>query len=234
MATSLQEIVKESMIYLRERLVNLSLLAYLSSKVITLGGLALIQSLLISMVIIICFASPEPIIYITQKHPFNEIDIPWILGIMVTTFLTILSSISLGLMISALVKNSTQANSSLPILFLPQIIFAGILFNTGDLKGNLWRLIKLINWKNIDNFISWLMPSRWSVGAYGILAEVNNLIPRSPKDQDGNPISMPIKEHEMFNDLLSNLLLNWGILLFYILIYLGITFWLLKRKDIIK
>ncbi|GAB4527518.1 MAG: ATP-binding cassette domain-containing protein [Pleurocapsa sp.] len=226
LATSLQEIVKESMIYLRERLVNLSLVAYLSSKVITLAGLTIIQSLLISIVIVICFNSPQPEIYLNYNSLDNTVNLSWFLGVMVTTFLTILASISLGLTISAIVKNSTQANSSLPILLLPQIIFAGILFNTGDLIVS-QNFLGLLHLKNIDNFISWLMLSRWSVGAYGTLANVNNLIPLPPED-----VNVPLKEHPMFEPLLSNLFLNWGVLLLYIIIYLTITFWLLKRKDI--
>jgi ABC-type multidrug transport system ATPase subunit/ABC-type transport system involved in multi-copper enzyme maturation permease subunit len=236
LATSLQEIVKESMIYLRERLVNLSLIAYLSSKVITLAGLAIVQSLLISLVIYICFASPDSELIISYPH--NIIDVPWLwlLGEMVTTFLTIVSSISLGLMISTIVKNSTQANSSLPILLLPKIIFAGILFNTGNLIISK-SFLGLLHLKNIDNFISWLMLSRWSVGAYGILANINLIIPDNLddlKDQNCNPldINMPLSDHNMFEPLLSNLFLNWGVLLLYIIIYLTITFWLLKRKDI--
>jgi ABC transport system ATP-binding/permease protein len=39
LSTSLQEIVKESAIYLRERLVNLGLFSYLGSKLLVLGGL---------------------------------------------------------------------------------------------------------------------------------------------------------------------------------------------------
>ncbi len=59
LSSSLQEIVKESAIYLRERLVNLGLLAYLASKVTILSILAIAQTLLMVVVIIIGFKSPD-------------------------------------------------------------------------------------------------------------------------------------------------------------------------------
>ncbi|MBW4614975.1 MAG: ATP-binding cassette domain-containing protein [Desmonostoc vinosum HA7617-LM4] len=214
LASSLQEIVKESAIYLRERLVNLSLTAYLGSKIITLGGLAVIQSILISLVIILCFSSPTP--ELTINYQPLLIPVPWFLGVFVTTFLTILTSVSLGLLVSASTKNSTQANSALPLLLLPQIIFAGVLF---DMKG-------------VGEYISWLMLSRWSVGAYGILGKVNLLVPVITSED--NDISSSIKQLPMFDNTLQNLLLSWGLLLAHTIVYLVIAMWLQKRKDIVK
>ncbi len=216
-ASSLQEIVKESAIYLRERLVNLGLFAYLGSKVATLAGLAIIQSLLISLVAVLCFKSPD-----VELIPFNYdnpeaalIAIPWFFGVFITTFLTIVASSSLGLMVSASVKNSTQANSALPLLLLPQIIFAGILFDVQ--KGGI-----------VSKYISYLMVSRWSVAAYGTLASVNNLV---PEDTDLNKTLFKL---DMFTNSMSNLSLSWGILLLHAVIYLLVTLWLQKRKDILK
>jgi ABC-type multidrug transport system ATPase subunit len=203
-ASSLQEIVKESAIYMRERLVNLGLLPYLGSKVITLGGLSLIQSLLITIVILIGFKDPRPEL------------LPWSLGVFITTFLTLLTAVSLGLTVSAAVKNTTQANSALPILLLPQIIFAGVLF---EMKNTI-----------IGRFLSWLMLSRWSVGAYGILVDVNNLIP-PPDNELGVTYDSPIKASPVYDPTWENLLLNWGLLLLQTLICLGITTALQKRKD---
>jgi ABC transport system ATP-binding/permease protein len=207
-ASSLQEIVKESAIYLRERLVNLGLFAYLGSKVLTLGGLAFLQSLLITLVILLGFKPPEPEL------------IPWFLGAFITTFLTILTSINLGLMVSASVKNGTQANSALPLLLLPQIIFAGVLFKM----------------EGIGKFISWLMISRWSIGAYGILTDINILIPPANTQQDGIAVNykLPVESSPVYDPTWNNLALNWGVLILHTAIYLGIILWLQKRKDIFK
>ncbi len=206
LASSLQEIVKEAAIYLRERLVNLNLLAYLSSKIVVLGGLAFLQTILMLIVIILGFSSPDPS------------TIPWLLGGIITTFLTIFTAISLGLMVSAAVKNSTQANSALPILLLPQIIFSGVLF---EMVG-------------IGKYFSWLMLSRWSVGAYGALVDINSLVPPPTILFDGSEIPATFKVSDVYAPSWENLLLNWGILALHSLIYLTITFYLQKRKDILS
>lgn len=209
-ASSLQEIVKEAAIYQRERLVNLGLFAYLSSKVFTLAGLAVLQSLLITVVILIGFQFPSKPSFIPA--PIPDI-VPWGLGTFITTFLTIVTAFSLGLMVSASVNNSSQANSALPILFLPQIIFSGVLFDIGG----------------AGRYTTWLMLSRWSIGAYGSLASVNSLVPPAYKDV--------LKRPKMFGDPYPSwqtVAINWGILLLHTLIYLSITLWLQKRKDVIK
>ena len=204
LSSSLQEIVKESAIYLRERLVNLGLFAYLGSKVLMLSGLALLQTLLICAVIIFGFASPSPQ------------SISWFMGLGITTFGTLLTSMSLGLTISALAKNGTQANSTLPLLFIPQIIFSGVLFKMEGLASK----------------ISWLMLSRWSIGAYGALVNVNEMVPKPTTLLNGYTLQQPFEKSAVYEPTWQNICLNWGMLCLHILVYLGITWWVQKRKDI--
>lgn len=205
LSSSLQEIVKESAIYLRERLVNLGLFAYLASKVTILSSLALAQTLLIVIVIILGFKSPQPQL------------ISWHLGLFMTTFLTLLASFSLGLLVSTIVKNSSQANSALPLLLLPQIIFSGVLFETET---------------GINKLLSWLMLSRWSVGAYGTLVNINALVPAPTKLPDGSTIPPVVEVTHVYDATWENLTLNWRILLLHAAIYLCATLLLQKRKDI--
>lgn len=204
-SSSLQEIIKETPIYHRERLVNLRLLAYLGSKIIILSGLALLQSLLITVVILIGFADPAPTI------------ISWSLGLMITTFLTLLSCMSLGLLVSAVVKNSSQANSALPLLLLPQIIFSGVLFNMEGFASK----------------FSWLMLSRWSVAAYGALVDVNSMVPAPTELPDGSTVPLPFPGSNVYNATGGNLGLSWLILLVHTFVYLGVTLMWQKRKDIL-
>jgi ABC-type multidrug transport system ATPase subunit/pSer/pThr/pTyr-binding forkhead associated (FHA) protein/ABC-type multidrug transport system permease subunit len=203
LSSSLQEIVKEIPIYLRERLVNLRLGAYLLSKVVVLGGLALVQSFLITLVIALRFASPESYL------------MPWFLGVYITTFLTLFASLNLGLMVSACVKNSSQANSILPIILLPQIIFSGVLFNIE--KG--------------ANYLAWLMLSRWSIGAYGTLVGIEKFIKKA-QEVNSYQAPLPFNDSQGVYDLSwQNLLINWGVLGVHSLCYLGITYLVQKRKD---
>jgi ABC-type multidrug transport system permease subunit len=200
-----QAIVLENHIYYRERLVNLQLLPYLGSKLLIHIGLALVQTLLIVAAILIGFRAPQPEL------------LPWVVGCGITTFLTLITSLSLGLMISAFVKNSTQANSTLPLILIPQIIFSGILFK---LEG-------------AGKIVSWLMLSRWSVGAYSAVVNVNAMVPASPSVPGVPPQPLPFEPTAMYDLTWSNLGANWGLLCLHSLIYLAIALWLQKRKDVL-
>ncbi|MCT7982072.1 ATP-binding cassette domain-containing protein [Laspinema sp. A4] len=204
LSTSLQEIVKEWAIYMRERLVNLGLFPYLGSKLVILGGLALLQTVLMVAAILIGFKSPQPEL------------LPWAIGVGISTVLTLFTSMSLGLLVSALVKNSSQANSSLPLLLLPQIIFAGVLFSM----------------EGVGRVISWVMLSRWSVGAYGALVNVNAMVPEPTQLPDGSLMPLPFEPTAIYEPTWANLALNWGMLLLHTTVYLGLTWWVQKRKDI--
>ncbi|TVQ55204.1 MAG: ATP-binding cassette domain-containing protein [Spirulina sp. DLM2.Bin59] len=204
LSSSLQEIVKEAAIYARERLVNLGLFAYLGSKVVILGGVAIAQALLMTLAILGCFASPE-----------TEL-IPWVASAGITSFLTLFTCMSLGLFISALVNNSAQANSALPLILLPQIIFSGVLFKM----------------EGVAKYISWLMLSRWSVGAYGTLVDVNAMVPEPTQLPDGSLLPQPFEPTTVYDPTWQNLWLNWGILCLHAAIYLAATTAIQKRKDI--
>lgn len=200
---SLQTIVREAAIYLRERLVNLGLIPYLGSKVLVLAGLALIQTILMTAVILLGFESPEPQL------------ISWTMGASVTAFLTLLTSGCLGLAVSCFVSNETQANTALPLLLLPQIIFSGVLFTMDG----------------VAKFISWVMLSRWSVGAYGALVNVNEMVPEPQTYPDGTEIPQAFEVTPVYDADWSNLGLNWAILGVHACVYLAIALWRLKQKD---
>jgi ABC-type multidrug transport system ATPase subunit/pSer/pThr/pTyr-binding forkhead associated (FHA) protein/ABC-type multidrug transport system permease subunit len=206
LSSSLQEIVKEAAIYSRERLINLGLFAYLGSKGIVLSLLAMLQTLLMVAVILVGFAHPKPEL------------LPWSVGLGITTFLTLLACMSMGLMISAIVRNSTQANSALPLILLPQIIFSGVLFKIQGFASKL----------------SWLMLSRWSVGAYGSLVNVNAMVPAPTRLPDGSTVPLPFDASPVYDPTWHNLLLNWGMLGVHAIVYAVIAFWMQKRKDIFK
>ncbi|EDX87107.1 ABC-2 type transporter family [Synechococcus sp. PCC 7335] len=195
-----QTIVKEANIYLRERLVNLRLIPYLSSKFSIHAGLAIVQTALLVLVILLSFEAPQPDL------------LPWSLGLLVTSFLTLLASTSLGLMISAFVSNPTQANSTLPLILIPQIVFSGILFK---LEG-------------ASRIVSWIMISRWSIGAYAASLDVNQMAPE--------PVSGMVSIFEStatYEATWENLMLNWGILCVHSLVYLSASLWQQKQKDIL-
>jgi ABC transport system ATP-binding/permease protein len=203
LSSSLQEVVKESAIYLRERLVNLRIVSYIASKVGILVGLALIQTVLIVATVGLSFK-------------LNSTDlINWVVGMTITTFLTLTTSFSLGLLVSAAVGNSSQANSTFPLILLPQIIFSGVMFKL----------------QNLGTWISWLMLSRWSIGAYGTVININKLLPEAMQTKVLE--DMPFPTGITYEQTFGNLAINWLVLLAHTSVYLSITAWLQKRKDIL-
>jgi hypothetical protein len=204
LSSSVQEIVKEGNIYFRERLVNLKLLAYLGSKLAVLKAFVILQTLLMTGVILAGLS-----------HPESDL-LAWPLGLAITTFLTLMASTSLGLMVSAISENSSQANKYLPLLLVPQIIFSGVLFDLGD----------------VLNKLSWLMLSRWSVGAYGSLVDVNSMIGEPTALPDGSTLPQMFESTPVYDPTWENLGLNWAMLILHAIVYLLVTLWLQKRKDI--
>ncbi|WP_088243146.1 ATP-binding cassette domain-containing protein, partial [Calothrix rhizosoleniae] len=198
LSSSVREIVKEAAIYARERLINLGLVPYLGSKILIRSGLTLLQTLLIVIAVLIGFKSPASELF------------PWYLGLGITVFLSLLASVSLSLMISAVVKNENAANSILPLVMIPQIILSGVLF---ELKG-------------IPAKLGWLTISRWSMGAYGTLVDVNKMIPANTPEEI-------IKASDVYNATWKNLGLNWGILVAHMAIYLVVALIFQKRKDVV-
>ncbi|MFM2311311.1 MAG: hypothetical protein RLZZ04_587 [Cyanobacteriota bacterium] len=204
LSNAIREIVQEAAIYFRERLLNLGLLPYLTSKLVIRGGLALVQTILIAAVVLLVFQSPKSQL------------VPWSVGFAITTFLTLLASTSLSLMLSAFVKTENEGNGILPLVMIPQIIFSGVLFT---LEG--W-----------SSKVSWLMLSRWSIGAYGALADVNAMAPKPNPILSEEVLKDIFQPSSVYEATWSNLSLNWGVLVAHTLIYSIVALIVLRRKDI--
>ncbi len=145
---SVYEVVKESSVYLRERMVTLRIVPYLASKVVVLGLFALIQCFLLLLVI-----------SFKVKLPWDGILLPAPLEIYITLVLGTLAATTLGLLISASVPNT---NTVIYIVFLVlffQLIFAGVLF---DLPG-------------ITRPLSTLTLTRWSMEGLGASTDIEKL-----------------------------------------------------------
>lgn len=143
-------------------------------------GIAALQSVLMAVAIAVFFDGPtDPIIL-------------WVLGVWVTNFLTVLASVALSLAISAAVKTENAANSLLPLVMIPQIIFSGVLF---ELEG-------------IAKPLSWLTMSRWTNGAYGSLVGVNEMVPPPVQMPDGTMLIQAFSPTPTYDATISNVGLN--------------------------
>ncbi len=148
MFNAIQEICKERTILKREYMTGLSLNSYILSKVIVLGTMCLIQSVLIMGVFALAIGLPEEGL---MMNPFLEL--------LITTFLTAVSATAMGLFVSSLFTNADKAMMVAPILLMPQILFSGLIFK---LDG-------------ATEIISWFALCRWSVEGYGTTANLNDL-----------------------------------------------------------
>ncbi|MEK9165074.1 MAG: FHA domain-containing protein [Chloroflexota bacterium] len=115
----MREIVKETAIYRRERLVNLQILPYVMSKVSIAAILALYQSL--AYLIIRYIAADMPGGFQTA------------LGIYVTLTLATFAGMMLGLCVSALSPTQAAAPLLTIIFLIPQILLAGALIPINSL-----------------------------------------------------------------------------------------------------
>lgn len=148
MLNAIQEICKERTILKREYMTGLSLSSYISSKILVLGLMCVIQSLLLTGVFALLVGLPDEGV---MTAPFLEL--------LLTTFITALASTAMGLFVSSLFTNADRAMTIAPILLMPQILFSGLIFK---LSG-------------ATEVISWVAVCRWSMESYGSTADLNNL-----------------------------------------------------------
>ncbi|MFB7497783.1 FHA domain-containing protein [Streptomyces sp. NPDC056161] len=153
-ANSVRELIKERVIYERERATGLSRSAYLMSKVFVLGTITLLQGLMIGVIGFVNRVIPGQGL-VLGSATMIELSLP----IMALGF----SSMMFGLIISALVKTSEKTMPLLVMFAIVQVVFTGCLF---ILHGSV----------GVNEF-SYLMPSRWAVAAAGTTLDFNRISP---------------------------------------------------------
>ncbi len=189
MLNSIQEICKERTIMKREYMTVLSLSAYILSKIVVLGVLCLIQSVLITGVFSQLVGIPKEGII---THSFMEL--------LLTTYITAVSSAAMGLFLSSLFSNADRAMTVAPILLMPQVLFSGLIFK---LSG-------------ATEVISWIAVCRWSMEGYGKTANLNNL----PLKLQQEGIMITHEAEEFFEFTSRHMLISWGILIIYTFAFL--------------
>jgi hypothetical protein len=108
-SNSAQEIVKETAIFRRERLVGLSRTSYLASKFIWMGTITGVQSLILYACTVI-----------TQRVPLSAAPAE-IAGLLLLAF----ASTGIGLAISCFTRSALQAVMLVPLILIPQILLSG-------------------------------------------------------------------------------------------------------------
>ncbi|MFE6522206.1 FHA domain-containing protein [Streptomyces sp. NPDC057794] len=166
-ANSVRELIKERVIYERERATGLSRSAYLMSKVFVLGMITVLQGLLVGVIGFSSREIPEEGL-VFGSATLLELSVP----IMALGF----TSMMFGLIISSLVKTAEKTMPLLVMFAIIQVVFTGCLF---ALHGSI----------GVNQF-SFLMPSRWAVAAAGATLDFNKI---SPPETAGD--TDPLWEH---------------------------------------
>jgi ABC transport system ATP-binding/permease protein len=161
-----RELVKERSIYMRERAAGLSAGAYLCSKLLVLGVISILQSVVLTLLVLTGRAMPAHGAAI--GNPLLELTIG-IAGVG-------LASTCLGLLVSALVSTSEKATLVVIVLTLFQVVLCGALLPLNGSAG-------------LEQ-LAWLSPSRWGFAAVASTVNLNFIDPTGP-----GAISDPLWNH---------------------------------------
>ncbi len=154
-ANAVRELVKERVIYRRERAVGLSRSAYLMSKVVVLGAVTVAQAVVLTLVALYGVDLSAPGGHGVIMAPLVEITI--------AVALLAFTAMMLGLLISALVRKEEVTMPLLVLLAIVQVVFCGALL---QLEG-----------VPVIEQLAWLVPSRWALGAMAGTIDLGAIVP---------------------------------------------------------
>ena len=129
LTNSADDIIRDRAVLQRERNLNVRLPYYVFSKTISLGVFAFFQCVLFVLIGN----------YLLAIRGMFWID----LGIM---FMTAMSGVSLGLVVSSLVADPKTAANIVPLILIPQIIMGGALIKYEDMNRNLGLVYTFTRW----------------------------------------------------------------------------------------
>ncbi|CDR13647.1 FHA domain-containing protein [Streptomyces iranensis] len=151
-ANSVRELIKERVIYERERATGLSRSAYLMSKVVVLGLITAMQG------VVICAIG-----FSVRQLPGQGLLMPTAVEVCVVVSALGFTTMLFGLVISALVRTPEKTMPLLVMFAVIQVVFTGVLFKLFDSPG-------------IEQ-IGWLMPARWGVAGAGTTLDLAHTMP---------------------------------------------------------
>jgi len=198
---SIQEVCKERNIVRREYMSDVRLSSYICSKLAVQTLLAIVQCGLMLAVFVLTIGKPDKGVIFGNST----------IEMMITLVLVTVSSSSLGLLVSSLVKNTDRAMVFAPIILIPQLLFSGILFK---LEG-------------VTEILSWICVSRWGMQAFSNTANLNGVLwnSLSLKYNDENMLqqAFDLNRNSLYAHSASNLLLSWGVMLLTIVVFCFIS-----------
>ncbi len=195
--SSIWELVKERTIYVRERAAGLSSGAYLFSKLIVLGFISVMQAVILVAIGLLGHPLPATGSFLTGA-PFAEL----LIGIAVLG----VSSMCLGLMVSALVSTTERAMPFLVLITMVQVVLSGGVVSIAGKMG-------------LEQ-VAWLVPGRWGFAAVASTADLNHLLPPKATPFDS------LWQHQA-----STWLTDMGAMIALSVVFVVIAWWRLNRLS---
>lgn len=150
-ATSIQELVKERVIYQRERAVGLSPGAYITSKAAVLGSIAFLQGVVFAFLTLLGRpAAAEPLV-----TAWPHLDVMLIVGLLAAT------SCMLGLALSAVIPTREATLPVLVIVTMVQLVLSGAI---------------PLRWGEIDDVVGVMVPAYWAFKALVAITDLPLLL----------------------------------------------------------
>lgn len=165
---SIQEICRERSILKREYMANLRLPVYMGSKVSIQALIGLIQAFLLTMTFLLLVEHFKNGGEISLYHDSLQtlfgggahlVGIGAYVEVILAVWVTILAAMSLGLIVSSIVKTGDKAMVVAPFLLIVQLLFSGFLFS---LEG-------------VGKLISNITISKWSVDALCTITNIGEI-----------------------------------------------------------
>ncbi|MGJ5749372.1 FHA modulated ABC efflux pump with fused ATPase and integral membrane subunit [Streptomyces puniciscabiei] len=154
-ANAVRELVKERVVYQRERAVGLPRSAYLMSKIVVLGTISVVQAVVLTLVALLGVDLNTP--------GGRGVLLPPLAEITLAAALLAFTAMMLGLLVSALVRKEEVTMPLLVLLAIVQVVFCGALLPLSGVPG-------------LEQ-LSWLVPSRWALGAMAGTVGLSRIVP---------------------------------------------------------
>ncbi|MCH0542917.1 FHA domain-containing protein [Streptomyces sp. MUM 203J] len=196
-ANAVRELVKERTIYRRERAVGLSRSAYLMSKVSVLGLVTVVQAVVLTLVALVGVPLGAPGGRGVLMPPLLELT----LAVAALSF----TAMTLGLLVSALVRKEEVTMPLLVLLAIVQVVFCGALLSVSGTP--------------VLEQLAWLVPSRW---AFAAMASTVDL---------GAMVQSDLADDPLFAHSAGTWLTDMGVLLGLSVLFLVAVARLLRRHE---
>ncbi|PJF31419.1 MAG: hypothetical protein CUN51_03550 [Candidatus Thermofonsia Clade 1 bacterium] len=215
-------IVVEKSLFLRERMVNLRITAYLASKFLVYGTLAVISCVLA----LALFA-------LGVELPSQGILMNGFVELLITMALTALAGVSIGLLISALNRQINAVTYLVLAVLFVQILFPGVLFKMEGALEPISRLT-MTRWAlealgGTADMVQRNAEGRIVVAAQAINPKTNRPLPNAPLTRQFFPAPPSLSVSYATNG--EELVIRWLALIGFSAVFLVASHFALRRNE---